>query len=65
MTNGLFTPGNTSQVRLQQIKEVVTKDELDSFLRKTDWVLLAMYQRTDQVFEQELRLVYVFGKVGR
>lgn len=65
MTNGLFTPGNTSQVRLQQIKEVVTTDELDSFLRKTDWVLLAMYQRTDQVFEQELRLVYVFGKVGR
>ena len=65
MTNGLFTPGNTAQVRLQQIKEVVTTDELDSFLRKADWVLLAMYQRTDQVFEQELRLVYVFGKVGR
>ena len=58
----LVTP-NGSQ-RLQQIEEVINEARLDELLRKTDWTMLAMYPRSDQVFENELRLIYVMGKVG-
>ena len=63
--NGLHVPGGPQQMRIQQIEEVVTEERLDELLRKQDWGLLAMYQRTDQVYENEMRLVYVFGKLGR
>lgn len=59
----LVTPGGAQQ-RLQQVEEVISADRLDELLRKQDWTLLAMYPRPDQVFDGELRLIYVMGKVG-
>ena len=55
---------NGQQQRLQQIEEVITEDRLDELLRKSDWTMLAMYPRSDQIFEDEMRLIYVMGKVG-
>ena len=61
---GLHVPGGPQQMRIHQIEEVVTPERLDELLRKQDWGLMAMYQRSDQVFDGEMRLVYVFGKLG-
>lgn len=64
MDQRLITPNNQSQARLQQIEEVITSERLDELLRKQDWQMLAMYPRSDQIFDNELRLIYVMGKVG-
>lgn len=63
MAERLITPNGT-QARLQQIEEVTDGERLHELLRKQDWTMLAMYPRSDQVFEGELHLIYVMGKVG-
>lgn len=63
MGESLITPNGT-QNRLQQIEEVIDEDRLHELLRKRDWTMLAMYPRQDQVFENEMHLIYVMGKVG-
>ena len=68
MNNGgprlVTPPGSQQPARLQQIEEVVNDERLQELLRKQDWTMLGVYPRQDQIFEGELRLVYVMGKVG-
>ena len=59
----LITPGQNQ--RLVELVELVKDHEVQAQLAKKNWTMLAMYQRTDQIFEGEMRLVYVFGKLGR
>ena len=64
MGQSLITPNGPPQPRLQQIEEVIEEDRLHELLRKKDWTMLAMYPRPDQVFDGEMHLIYVMGKVG-
>jgi len=59
----LITPGQ--DVRLKKVEEVIDPQRLDALLGQPHWQLMAMYQRTDQIFDGEMRLVYVFGQIGR